>query len=389
MKRKNITNGVIWITGFSSSGKTTISRKVERRLKKQNINTIILDGDELRNIFGEQWGYDEKSRQNLARVYMRLCSHLSSQGYVVIIAAIAMFDETGDWLRANIQNAMQVYLDVPHGEREERDHQTKKIFGNSNFSESIYDIPQKPELTIKNYGDISTDKAAEMVVERFYEIIGHSKDRGRKAHWDLYYQKSNAPIQPSTYAESVLPFMKPGETMLEIGSGNGRDASYFAKNGMQVVAIDRSETAVKLCKDQHQNLPIEFYTGTLTDVSSKFSKKKFDAVFTRFVLHAMPLDEEIETLAICSRLMRIGGKLFIECRSINDPLSRKGEILSPTERINGHYRRFIILEELIERLTNAGFKIQSAKESQGLSAFGDDDPVVIRITAEKLIGIEH
>jgi ubiquinone/menaquinone biosynthesis C-methylase UbiE len=304
---------------------------------------------------------------------------------VVIIAAIAMFDEVGDWLRANIQNAMQAYLDVPHGEREIRDHQTKKIFDNSNFSESIYDIPQKPELIIKNYGDISTDQAAEMIVERFYEIVGHSKDRGRKAHWDHYYQKSNAPIQPSTYAESVLPLMKSGETMLEIGSGNGRDASYFAKNGMQVIAIDRSEAAVKLCKDQHHNLPIEFYTGTLTDVSSKFGKKKFDAVFTRFVLHAMPLDEEIETLAICSRLMRIGGKLFIECRSINDPLSRKGEILSPTERIDGHYRRFIILEELIERLTNTGFKIQSAKESQGLSAFGNDDPVVIRITAEKFI----
>ena len=151
MNNNNLTSGVIWITGFSAAGKTTLSRKVERLLKKQKISTILLDGDDLRNIFDGHWGYEKESRINLAHVYIRLCSHLSSQGHVVIISAIAMFNEVGDWMRANIQNAMQVYLDVPHSEREVRDLQTKKIFGSSNFSESIYDIPKNPELMIENY----------------------------------------------------------------------------------------------------------------------------------------------------------------------------------------------------------------------------------------------
>ena len=88
-KMMNI-NGVIWITGFSAAGKTTLSRKVETLLRKKEISTVSLDGDDLRNILGDHWGYDKTSRQDLAKIYMRLCSHLSSQGHVVIISAEMM-----------------------------------------------------------------------------------------------------------------------------------------------------------------------------------------------------------------------------------------------------------------------------------------------------------
>jgi adenylylsulfate kinase-like enzyme/SAM-dependent methyltransferase len=389
MKQPNPINGVIWITGFSSSGKTTLSRKVEALLKKQKISTVLLDGDDLRNIFGDQWGYDRESRVNLARIYMRLCSHLSAQGHVVIISAIAMFDEVGDWVRANIQNSMQVYLDVPRSERESRDLQTKNISGSSNFNDTMYDIPTAPELTIKNFGGMATEEAASIIFMRFFDMAGTSKDRGRKEHWDSYYQKSIAPLQPSSFARAVLPSLKAGKNLLEIGSGNGRDAAFFASNGVNVFAIDRSEAAIRICKEQHSDLLAKFFAGTLAEVRDQFGTKKFDAVFTRFVLHAMPLSEEIETLAICSQLMKAGAKLLIECRSINDPLARKGEIISQTERIDGHYRRFIILDELKDRLSLAGFKVLSAIESDGLAAFGNDNPVVIRVTAEKMLGFVH
>lgn len=55
-------NGVIWVTGFSSSGKTTVARKVCRILKDRNVSTIFLDGDDLRSIFSNSWGYDRKDR---------------------------------------------------------------------------------------------------------------------------------------------------------------------------------------------------------------------------------------------------------------------------------------------------------------------------------------
>ena len=227
------------------------------------------------------------------------------------------------------------------------------------------------------------------MVLHFLNIVGIAKDRGRHAHWDNYYLQSSAPLKPSPFAQSVLTDIKSGNTLLEIGSGNGRDASFFSSNGIKVFAIDRSQAAIQICKDRHSNLSAKFFVGVLSDVYNQLSKIKFDIVFSRFVLHAMPLSEEIETLSICNKLMKTGAKIYIECRSINDPLARKGEIISETERIDGHYRRFIIIDELKDRLSTAGFKVLDAIESDGLATFKDDNPVVIRIIAEKLPNSNH
>lgn len=69
--------------------------------------------------------------------------------------------------------------------------------------------------------------------------------------------------------------------------------------------------------------------------------------------------------------------------SINDPLAREGEVISPTERIHGHYRRFIVRDDLIQSLQTIGFSIDDAVESTGLAPYKNEDPVVIRIRASK------
>ena len=60
-----------------------------------------------------------------------------------------------------------------------------------------------------------------------------------------------------------------------------------------------------------------------------------------------------------------------------------GEIISTTERVHGHYRRFIIPEEFHDRLIERGFKVISLQEEDGVAKYGDDDPVVIRVIAAK------
>ena len=88
-------------------------------------------------------------------------------------------------------------------------------------------------------------------------------------------------------------------------------------------------------------------------------------------------------LKISYKLLNKNGQLFIECRSIKDPLSCKGESLSHTEKIDGHYRRFIILEEFTQRLAQTGFEVVEAIENIGLAKFGEEDPMVIRVKAIK------
>ena len=58
-------------------------------------------------------------------------------------------------------------------------------------------------------------------------------------------------------------------------------------------------------------------------------------------------------------------------------------MISKTERIFGHYRRFIIADELTQKLRDAGFEITEFTERAGLAKLGDDDPVVIRLVATK------
>ena len=125
-----MTGQVIWITGLSGAGKTTLAEELNLRLQKNGSRPILLDGDLLRNIFkssdSDGHSYDRKSRINLGLKYGLLCKTLSAQGFVVIIATIAMFDEIYAWNRNNIENYLEIYLKVPLDELYLRDN--KKIY---------------------------------------------------------------------------------------------------------------------------------------------------------------------------------------------------------------------------------------------------------------------
>jgi 2-polyprenyl-3-methyl-5-hydroxy-6-metoxy-1,4-benzoquinol methylase len=209
-----------------------------------------------------------------------------------------------------------------------------------------------------------------------------SFDKGLVRYWDEYYKKDAAPSFPSPFAGYVANKLRTKQNILEIGCGNGRDSKFFSSKGHHVTGLDRSGKAIELCKSLYSDESIEFFFGEVTDIV-KTNNKKYDLIYSRFVIHAMSMDEELEMLKTSYQLLNENGQFFIECRSINDPLSNTGEILSHTERIEGHYRRFIILEELKQRLIQVGFEIIEAIESNGLANLEEEDPVVIRVKAIK------
>lgn len=121
---------VIWITGLSGSGKTTVAAELCQRLNKLGPSPVLLDGDILRNIFKEadkvDGSYIREQRITLSRKYGLLCKDLSSQGFTVIIATVSMFSEIYAWNRANLPNYFEVFLDIPIEELRLRD--PKKIY---------------------------------------------------------------------------------------------------------------------------------------------------------------------------------------------------------------------------------------------------------------------
>lgn len=116
---------VIWITGLSGSGKSTIAKALVNNLNKSGKNCILLDGDEIREVLsmsaGQSSNINKSDRKQLALRYSKLSALLSSQGHVVVVATISLFDEIHAWNRVNIENYIEIFLDVPNEELIKRD----------------------------------------------------------------------------------------------------------------------------------------------------------------------------------------------------------------------------------------------------------------------------
>ncbi len=115
---------VIWITGLSGAGKTSVATELVKRLKKERA-VIFLDGDELRAVFGvsanTETNHKRETRIALAMQYSHLCKVLSEQGFLVVIATISLFNEVHQWNRKNLPGYFELYLKVPIDELRRRD----------------------------------------------------------------------------------------------------------------------------------------------------------------------------------------------------------------------------------------------------------------------------
>lgn len=407
--QENIANsGLIWITGYSGSGKTTIARITSEKLKEMGTPVVFLDGDDLRSIFGERFGHALDDRRQLAYVYSRLCQKISDYGVTVVIATIAMFESVRIENRASNERYLEVYLDVPLTVREERDPKGLYRAARTKHSNiagfpSGLEEPVNPDLIIANYGEMLPEAAASLIVAKYSEP-GLTKNHSQEAHfetssvndisasrvqyWDSYYKKRKAPINPSSFAIFCNEnYLDKNCHVLEFGCGNGRDSFYFSKTH-RVTAIDESRVVVEASRTramQEGVLSLDFLHG-------EFGRKipglpnEVDAIYGRFVIHAMPEDAEARVLRESWRLLRNGGKFFLEFRTIHDPLMAKGMQFGENERITDHYRRFIDFKEFCVKLSYLGFNLEFAIEKQGLAAHGSDDPIVGRIVAIKRIG---
>lgn len=399
------TGGLIWITGYSGAGKTTVARLVNEKLKGKNQPVVFLDGDELRSIFGEKFGHSLEDRRGLAFVYSRLCKKISDSGTTVVISAVAMFEAVRAENRSANPLYLEVYLDVPFEVRAERDpkglyraakEKSSEIVGVS----SLLEEPENPDLTINNYGDISPEKAASLIVNSFAELQNNQKASvkdsasaepqqtavfERTQYWNAYYQKRSAPIKPSSFAIFCLEnFLDTPCHILEFGCGNGRDSFYFAKQH-QVTAIDESSVVIEANTTRAGEegiTTVNFISGAFgTNVRGE--PNVVDAVYSRFVMHAMHEEAENKALDKAFSLLKTKGKLLLEFRTNKDPLMQQGSKVSESERVTDHYRRFIDFEKFCEKLSSIGFSIDYKIEKQGLATHGNDDPVVARVIATK------
>lgn len=172
-------------------------------------------------------------------------------------------------------------------------------------------------------------------------------------YWTGFYSNKLVTLKPSPFAISCLPYIKKGSTLIDVGCGNGRDSSFFASSGVNVLSID-------------QSFPRNSFTGNCFFLNSDVDNMpniKCDYIYARFFIHAIPLEKEIKFL---NYIKNNCNEFFIEARS--DKSEFEGD----------HYRRFINLQELKDRLDLHGFNYD-IEESKDLAATDTENPFIIRV----------
>lgn len=155
------TGTLYWITGLAGAGKTTIGREIYTLLKQKKDNLVFLDGDILRPVLGDIFGYSYEERLRCAQQYSRICKMLTDQGLDVIICTISMYSVVRKWNRDNFEHYFEVFVDTPMEILQSRnkknlyrktvDAEEKQVAGVSFEVE----LPESPDFIIKN--DMMTD----------------------------------------------------------------------------------------------------------------------------------------------------------------------------------------------------------------------------------------
>ena len=149
---------VIWLIGLSGAGKTTLANKIVADANAKAINTVLLDGDVVREVFGNDLGYTMEDRLVNAQRICRLGKFLDGQGINVVCAILSVFPETREWNREHVENYYEVFIDTPIDILVDRD--SKGIYGKFKRGEISnvagmdlkFPSPNQADLVINNSG---------------------------------------------------------------------------------------------------------------------------------------------------------------------------------------------------------------------------------------------
>jgi adenylylsulfate kinase len=116
-----MTGAVVWLTGLPSSGKSTLARAVQERLRSQGTSACTLDGDSLRAIIAVTLGYSDDDRRQFYAALARLAAELARQGLVVLVPATAHLREYRQAARQLAPRFIEVWVTTPLAECQRRD----------------------------------------------------------------------------------------------------------------------------------------------------------------------------------------------------------------------------------------------------------------------------
>lgn len=149
---------VLWFTGLSGSGKSTIANAVSSELYRKEINEYVLDGDNIRHGLNKDLGFSDHDRTENIRRIGEVAKLFVDSGAIVTTAFISPFRSDRDQVRAIFEEGefIEVFVDCPIEECEKRD--PKQLYAKARRGEikdftgidSPYEAPENPEITVRS-----------------------------------------------------------------------------------------------------------------------------------------------------------------------------------------------------------------------------------------------
>jgi adenylylsulfate kinase-like enzyme len=168
MKKKILKKGTLfWITGLSGAGKTTIAKKIKKIIKKKYGPTLVINGDDLREIFKLK-NYNQSKRLEYGKIYCNFLKFIVDQNINVIFTVVGMFDSLRKWNRKNIDNYIEIFIkaDIKKIKQKTR----KKTYKNPNKNIVGFGIspqfPKKPDILIENNFTKSLDYLSNQIIKK-------------------------------------------------------------------------------------------------------------------------------------------------------------------------------------------------------------------------------
>ncbi|MBB5713777.1 sulfate adenylyltransferase subunit CysN [Sphingomonas aerophila] len=175
--QKGQTPRVLWFTGLSGAGKSTIANLVEKRLHAMGRHSFLLDGDNIRHGLNRDLGFSDADRAENIRRIGEVARLMTDAGLIVLTAFISPFRAERDMVRAMVPvgEFVEIFVDTPLGDAERRD--VKGLYAKARAGEipdftgvsSPYEPPINPELRVDTTRE-SAEEAAERIVEHVLGI---------------------------------------------------------------------------------------------------------------------------------------------------------------------------------------------------------------------------
>ena len=169
-KKKN--GYLIWLTGVSGSGKSTIGKKILKKIEKEIGPTLLINGDDIRKVFKLK-SFDYKNREEIAHKYSELSSFITGQGINVIFATVSMFHSVRNQNRKKIkQKYFEIFIKSPI-DKIIKNRKKKIYFSKSKIvgKDIKAEFPKSPDLVILNDFSKSLNVISENIIKKILKKI--------------------------------------------------------------------------------------------------------------------------------------------------------------------------------------------------------------------------